>query len=441
MKPFQAKHKDDQIEKLFKRLTELHNFNNQFAEENQRLQSDVVTLKSNQTSLIKTIEQLESKECESCSEAIQERDQLYEDLKSLENDVSMMKTLVFRLNVQIERYQDKLRNVHKEDDVDTTTRAEDIEETTWGTVNTHVLAPLLNAYEEMIHEKDDLVKEHELEMNKFTGKLKEIIEENAKLHKDMQDLRFGKDNWKEEKIKMEAQLEVCRTKAEVQSKRADVAKEKLVEVLRVYEQKIQAQSLDMDRLQEAYSRTKGELVALKNLNSQPEVMLEGIKECHKLFEELKLQHNLERNKNQTEVEELKMLKDKLKIDLKALKEKNDELEEERTRNIKSNKNISEKYEFLKKSAEKMKDSRNRLKSRLRMAYQWAQKLEQGQKAVKSTWDELKQLESIVKHKEAQIRGLHERHLEEIDKLQAKLQQKDNTIRSILESRANRKAID
>lgn len=428
------------MEKLFKRLTELHNFNNQFAEENERLQSDVVTLKANQATLVRTIEQLESRECETCTETIQERDLLCEDLRSLENDVNMMKTLVFRLNVQIERYQDKLRNGQRDDDVDTTVRAEDVEERTWGTVNTHVLAPLLNSYEEMIHEKDDLIKEHESEMNKFTGKLKEIIEENAKLQKDMQDLRFGKDNWKEERIKLEAQLEVCRSKAEVQSKRADVAKEKLVEVLRVYEQKIQAQSLDMDRLQEAYSRTKGELVALKNLNSQPEVMLEGIKECHKLFEELKLQHNLEKNKNQTEVEELKMLKDKLKIDVKELKEKNEELEEERTRNFKSNRELSNKYEFLKKSAEKMKDSRNRLKTRLRMAYQWAQKLEEGQKAVKNTWDELKQLESIVKHKEAQIRGLHERHLEEISKMQAKLQQKDNTIRSILESRANRKDI-
>lgn len=400
----------------------------------------MATLKATQTSLLKTIDQLETRACESCIEIQNERDLLLEDLKSFENDVKMMKTLVFRLNVQIERYQDKLRSVNVEDDVDVSTRVENVEEGSWGNVNSHVLAPLLNAYEEIIHEKNDLVKEHEMEMNKFTGKLKEIIEENAKLHKDMQDLRFGKDNWREEKIKLEAQLEVCRTKAEVQSKRADMAKEKLAEVLRVYEQKIQAQSLDMDRLQEAYSRTKGELIALKNLNSQPEVMLEGIKECHKLFEELKLQHNLERNKNQTEIEELKLLKDKLRIDLKELKEANSELLEEKSNLQRTNRELFEKYEYLKKAAEKIKDSRNRLKARLKMAYQWAQKLEQGQKAVKSTWDELKQLETIVKHKEAQIRGLHERHLEEVEKLQAKLQQKDNTIRSILESRANRRDV-
>lgn len=70
-------------------------------------------------------------------------------------------------------------------------------------------------------------------------------------------------------------------KAEVQSKRADLAKEKLVEVLRCYEQKVQSQHLDLERLQEAYSRSKGELTALRSMHQNPEVVVESLKECQK----------------------------------------------------------------------------------------------------------------------------------------------------------------
>lgn len=74
---------------------------------------------------------------------------------------------------------------------------------------------------------------------------------------------------------------VFRSKAEVQSKRADIAKEKLVEVLRCYEQKVQSQHLDIERLQEAYSRSKGELTALRGMHQSPEVLVESLKECQK----------------------------------------------------------------------------------------------------------------------------------------------------------------
>ena len=60
-----------------------------------------------------------------------------------------------------------------------------------------------------------------------------------------------------------------------------MAKEKLVEVLRCYEQKVQAQSLDLERLQEAYARSKGELTAMRNLQQNPDVVLESLKECQK----------------------------------------------------------------------------------------------------------------------------------------------------------------
>lgn len=76
-------------------------------------------------------------------------------------------------------------------------------------------------------------------------------------------------------------MDICRNKAEVQTKRADLAKEKLVEVLHCYEKKVQSQALDIERLQEGYSRAKGEIATLRNLNQKPEVVVESLKECQK----------------------------------------------------------------------------------------------------------------------------------------------------------------
>lgn len=72
-----------------------------------------------------------------------------------------------------------------------------------------------------------------------------------------------------------------RNKAEIHSKRADLAKEKLMEVMRCYEQKVQSQSIDIQRLQEAYSRLKGEQSNCKTMHQQPELVVESLKECQR----------------------------------------------------------------------------------------------------------------------------------------------------------------
>lgn len=73
----------------------------------------------------------------------------------------------------------------------------------------------------------------------------------------------------------------CRSKAEIHSKRADLAKEKLIEVMRCYEQKLQSQSIDMQRLQEAYGRIKSEQNTCKTMHQQPELVIESLKECQR----------------------------------------------------------------------------------------------------------------------------------------------------------------
>lgn len=72
-----------------------------------------------------------------------------------------------------------------------------------------------------------------------------------------------------------------RNKAETHSKRADLAKEKLMEVMRCYEHKLQSQSIDIQRLQEAYSRLKSEQSNCKTMHEQPELVIERLKDCQR----------------------------------------------------------------------------------------------------------------------------------------------------------------
>ena len=212
------KSKDVQIEKLIEKITILFESNNQFAVENEKLHDNL-------QKAFNKIQELESiNSCENC-------DTLLKESQELRNDLKMMKILVYRLNVQIERYQENVKETKPPE------KAAYKDNLNWGSVNTHTLGPLLNAYEEIIEEKNDLIENFEHEMHNFTIKMKKVVEENEMLHKEVDSVKVSCSVWEEEKVRLQAQIDVFRQKAEIQTKRADMAKEKLTEVLKCYEQK------------------------------------------------------------------------------------------------------------------------------------------------------------------------------------------------------------
>lgn len=127
----------------------------------------------------------------------------------------MMKTLVYRLNVQLERHQDELRKIGASDEAFGNAELGAIVNTErlvdWGTVQTHTLGPLLQAYSEMIREKSELVQQYEHELSLFTGRLKEVLGENERLHDEMDALRRDTESWTTDRTRMEAQLDICRS--------------------------------------------------------------------------------------------------------------------------------------------------------------------------------------------------------------------------------------
>lgn len=422
------------MEKLLQRLATLHKFNEQFADENQRLLNDAKCLEQRIAAL-----QRQLADCDKCHRLDQELAKRTEENKLLAADVEMMKTLVYRLNVQIERYQDCLRYKTSTDDKSqqNTNYKSSISQWQQDTLHTHTLSPLLQAYDEMLRDKEDLIQQYTQEFEHFTGELKTVLEENNRLQQEIENLRRDGGNWREEKARLQAQLDICKQKADSQTRKTDLAKEKLVEVMHCYEQKIQTLVLDMEHLQSAYTRCKAELASLKSVAALPqETIATSLQECKELLEQLRQQHSKEKISLERTIGELRESNSNVDNKIEKLKNDNAKLKQELEEHIAQTNDLRKRNQSLQRAVEKVKRSRDRLKARLRIALQWAQKLEEGQANLQSTWDALKRLETIVKHKESQVRGLHARHLQEIDKMEKKLAQKEETIKNILRDRLN-----
>ncbi|KAH8253920.1 hypothetical protein KR032_007610 [Drosophila birchii] len=402
--------KEQQLEQLVQRLSTLHRYNDQFAKENEQLRLDSGELERR---LAEAEQQVAN--CTRCQQLGQRLDTAVGQNRSLLSDVDMLKTLVFRLNVQIENYQDQRRHNDEAPVAGGSAGAA----TSCLPLPTHTLGPLLQAYDESLRDKDALLAQFSTEFEHFTGELKRALEENTKLLQAQEHLRRDLGGWREERVCLQAQLGVCRSKAEAQTRKTDLAKEKLVEVMHCYEQRMQTLLLDMDHLQAAYARTKSELAALKSAPptaAAPAAVApappapaesEAVHQCKALLEQLRQEHARERTALQEQLQA-----------------------------------TAARAASLVRSTEKAKHGRDRLKARLRMALQWAQKLEAGQAEVRDTYEAVRRLEVLVQHKESQLRGLHSRNAEELEKMRHKLQQKDDTIRTLLRGKMERRpAVD
>lgn len=460
--------KDEQIEKLIEKLSSLYNYNNQFAVENDKLQSEVLSLRE-------SFDELKSKSCGNCA-LLKDTNKIYEEDREkytktnqdLNNDIKMMKTLVFRLNVQLEKHQELLRKNRGLENVCTIDfeNASTKDDINWGSVNSHTLGPLLNAYQETIYEKNDLIQQYENEFVHFTGRLKETLEENDKICVSSLIVKtvlpkltflFHRLKWMSLRKIMKTGMQLkqgCklksifagkfllflskikliflfnRNKAEVQTKRADIAKEKLIEVLRCYEQKVQSQSLDLERIQEAYNRTKSELNSVRNLNKQPEVVVESLKECQKLFEELKAQHDIEKKKMKEEIIDLtRKLTESEESSIKIkeeLKKINSIVEKQKE----CNEILNEKNHTLRQNLHHIRSSREQLKSRLKKS-----RNQEGEPS--NTWTDLNKVQGMIHQRESQIQTLQMRHVSEIEEIKRKLQQRDETLRKVLNDKVDK----
>lgn len=107
----------------------------------------------------------------------------------------------------------------------------------WGPVNCHTLGPLLNAYQETISEKDDIIQSYEAQLSYFTGQLKEILDENEILHKKLTIDDECSAKLLIELDKHKNELKSTKDQNDLLIKKCALKQEKLEEVLKFYEQK------------------------------------------------------------------------------------------------------------------------------------------------------------------------------------------------------------
>lgn len=112
--------------------------------------------------------------------------------QELNEDVTLLKNLVYRLNVELDRCQQRLHKQGSAGELPPlkTVPAEVQEKeatAAWRNVNKNALGPLLEAYQETIREKDDLIHSYEQDLNKFVTKCKQVVAENEKLYQDLEE--------------------------------------------------------------------------------------------------------------------------------------------------------------------------------------------------------------------------------------------------------------
>jgi centrosomal protein CEP89 len=131
---------------------------------------------------IKSQKEIESEE----TAALQAQNQ------ELNEDVTLLKNLVYRLNVELDRYQQKLHKQGNTGDLPPlkvmSSEVQEKEATVaWMNINKSAVGPLLEAYQETIKEKDDLIHNYEQDLNKFVANCKQVVAENEKLYQDLEE--------------------------------------------------------------------------------------------------------------------------------------------------------------------------------------------------------------------------------------------------------------
>lgn len=244
--------RESTILKLKEKLVSVQNFNKDILNENN-------IIKMQYEDILVEVEKFktEKSKCINCDELkilIHKNSNEYELLqkqnKDLNEDINMLKNVVYRLNVQLERYQDKLRKNNitfpktVDSDNENITNAEITNHSdhkhspiSWGNVNAHTLGPLLDAYQDTVKEKEDIISAYEIELSNFTGKLKSVIDENEILHKNILENSGLLKKTLEEYESVKTELKNTKEQNEVLIKKCALKHDKVHELCKVYDHK------------------------------------------------------------------------------------------------------------------------------------------------------------------------------------------------------------
>ncbi|KAG7301065.1 hypothetical protein JYU34_015447 [Plutella xylostella] len=333
-----------------------------------------------------------------------------------------------------------------------------------------ILAPLFDAYQENLQEKENLILDYEKQFESLNKKSKQIIDENKTLHEKVSSLEEELVCVSRREKKIEGEKEMVEIEKRTLTERAEKAEAKLKEVYELYEDKMQAMLRDYETVHREYFATKNLLLAsetkmsrldaalrettvpadlherrvrdspsifaTKNLLLASETKMSRLDaalrettvpadlherrvwDCQCLLEELKHQYQMERERKDEQLAKLQQQKSETEDRLKKASEELDKTKEELAtalKNVRRSNNSAPLREALMKLS--------RIKSEI--------------KAVKSrAYKSLEELERRIVLQESRAARAEAEHRREIGRAQVLLEHKESIIRSLIDNVAD-----
>ncbi|CAD1476421.1 unnamed protein product, partial [Heterotrigona itama] len=215
-------------------------------------------------------------------------------------DIALLKNIVYQLNTELERYQDKLGDQKREHIYTENKRKYDSR--IWRSINFHALGPLLNAYQENLSEKQELVQMYEQEMADFSSRCKEILVENEFMHKEVEELKLECNRYAKEIKKLVENITSLKNQNDILKKEAANIKREINDTHSSYELKMEVILKYNETLKKEYTTSASEL---SNLRGKYEIL-------SKEFEKMKGKESVPTIIHTTAIEEYKTLLDELK---------------------------------------------------------------------------------------------------------------------------------
>ncbi|PNF19336.1 hypothetical protein B7P43_G06721 [Cryptotermes secundus] len=257
--------------------------------------------------------------------------------QELSEDVALLKNLVYRLNVELDRCQQRLHKQGSAGELPPlkTVPAEVQEKeatAAWRNVNKNALGPLLEAYQETIREKDDLIRSYEQDLNKFVTKCKQVVAENEKLYQDLEESNKQAEEKSGTWHTLEQDCSLAREQNELLMNELQLHKDKLQQVQVACDEKVAELTKDNEMLVNKFHQYRGELLTLKGQYSVLREEYDHLKkdadskvpfsvhsasvsECRRLLEELKTKYEGDKSNLTTQVQELQSQKPHLEVQL------------------------------------------------------------------------------------------------------------------------------
>nr|XP_034174360.1 centrosomal protein of 89 kDa-like [Osmia lignaria] len=232
----------------------------------------------------------------------------------LNEDILLLKNIVYQLNTELERYQDKLRDQKLEINsahIESSEKEEKYNQRIWGSINFHALGPLLNAYQENLSEKRELLRMYEQEMADFGNRCKEVLTENELMHKEVQELRSECDRYAKEIATLVENTASLKKQNDILEKDTGSLKRETAEVRSAYELKmgiilkrndvLRKENMtcvsELSNLRGKYEILSKEFEKLKSKEDQTiptSIHTAAVEECKKLLDELKYRYENEK---------------------------------------------------------------------------------------------------------------------------------------------------